>query len=139
MNKPERDLIRKYAKQTGGTLIFEYPMVKKAADRGSRRLDALIIRGGLPKEADWRRVGDLTRKEVEFIQAKNSRLGMSLMGQALFSRSLMNEVMQNKGWKLKARRWLALCTRGDKRLGALMADYGIDVVVPGSNGFVVDN
>ena len=142
--KPEEELIRKYWNWRTGTLVREFEMVKKDKEAGIqfRRLDAIIILNGDPKEITRKQFKDRglsENDEVEFIQAKASRLGMSLMGQTIFSRSLMNEKLRERGWKLKARRWIALCKKSDKKLGDLLSDYGIDVVIPEGKGFVVVN
>ena len=106
-----RKLIEKYWKWRGGTLVREYEMVKgsKAEQRQYRWLDAVIIRTKVrqrmsPQDLDTRGLtGD---DEIEFIQAKSKPLGMGLMGQTLFSRSLMNEKIREKRWTTKARRWI---------------------------------
>lgn len=51
----------------------------------------------------------------------------------------MNKKMKARHWKVKARRWIALCTSPDDELGRLASDYGIDVVVPQDGKFVVAN
>ncbi len=142
--KPEKELIERYWKWKGGTLVREYEMVKKDKEARVqfRRLDAIIILNGNHKEItreDFKDRGLGEKDEVEFIQAKALPLGMSLMGQTLFSRGLMNKKMWKNDWNPRKRRWIALCKEGDTELGELMRDYGIDVVIPKGNEFVVDN
>ncbi len=142
--KPEKELIEKYWKWRRGTLVREYEMVKqdKKARVQFRRLDAIIILNRDHKKITRKEFEDRglsERDEIEFIQANALRLGMGLMGQTLFSRSLMNNKIREKGWKLKARRWIALCKKGDAKPGALLSDYAIDVVIPEGKGFIVDN
>ena len=62
-------------------------------------------------------------KRVIVVQAKASRLGMSLMGQALFSIDL---VRQCGAIPLKA---VALCTKDDEALRPLLDRYNVEVVV----------
>jgi hypothetical protein len=135
--KPEEKLVTDYWNWRGGALIREYEMVKgnRAEAVQFRWIDAILITNDAKKELtrdrlDQRRLTE--NDEVEFIQAKAHPLGMGLMGQALFSRSLMNKKMRNQSpaWKVKSRRWIALCKQFDAELGALAAD-GMDVVVPG--------
>ena len=70
-----------------GTLIEEYVAVERGENDSNapRFMDGLVILDG-PFEisGDVRR--DVQGKDVVVIQSKNKRLGMYLMGQALFSR-----------------------------------------------------
>jgi hypothetical protein len=149
MGEPEEKVITDYWNWRRGTLIREYEMVEghRADQVQFRWIDAIVITSDdrenhkelSCEELDSR--GFSASDEVEFIQAKAHPLGMSLMGQALFSRSLMNRKMRERKppWRVKSRRWIALCKQTDRELGALAADYGIDVVVPEGGGFVVAN
>jgi len=62
-------------------------------------------------------------RRIVVVQAKASRLGMYLLGQALFSRDLMAE------FKPKSIETVAICTKGDARLEQLALQHGIRVVV----------
>jgi hypothetical protein len=153
--KSEEKLIRDYWKwrcprSSGhGTLIREYEMVNRTGHTQRRCLDAILILNG---EHRWIGVHDkpqtyLNKRrlnghdEVEFVQAKVTPLGMSLLGQTLFSRSLMNKKMREHKptWRIKSRRWVALCNQTDDELGGLASDYGIDVVVRQGRKFIVAN
>jgi hypothetical protein len=71
-----------------GAFIPEYPLVQRASDRSSRWADAVI----LPDEPHGRaRISDypsLAGHRVIVVQTKIGRMGMYLMGQALFSARL---------------------------------------------------
>jgi hypothetical protein len=71
-----------------GAFIAEYPLVRKASDRGERRVDALILpdeRHGRARAVDF---PDLHGRNVVIVQTKAGRMGMYLMGQAVFSARL---------------------------------------------------
>ncbi len=88
MSKNETWMTRHYWETVGGLLIEEYVVVKSSSSQGVRRLDGLIILGE-PKDIIYAKQYDITGKDVICIQTKNSRLGMSVMGQAYFSRELL--------------------------------------------------
>src|SRR5207249_337598 len=88
MSKLETPMIRAYWQKVGGTLIEEFPVVMGSATCGPRRLDAVILPKGDLRIARWTDVS-LEDKEVIVIQAKARRLGMYLMGQAVFSVDLV--------------------------------------------------
>jgi hypothetical protein len=98
-----------------GTLIEEYVAVEEAADGSNapRYMDGLVILDG-PFEIsnDVRR--DIADKDVVVIQSKNKRLGMYLMGQALFSIDLILA----KG--AKSVRSVAVCRKDDKVMRPLL-------------------
>jgi hypoxanthine-guanine phosphoribosyltransferase len=101
-----------------GTLIKEYVAVERAEDgsNGSRFMDGLVIMDGAFEISD-----DVTRdiagKDVVVIQSKNKRLGMYLMGQALFSRELILKK------KPKSVRSVAVCRKDDKVMRELLEAY----------------
>jgi hypothetical protein len=108
-----------------GTLIEEYLAVEGSEDDSNspRFLDGLVILySPFEISADVRR--DITGKDVVVIQSKNKRLGMYLMGQALFSRDLILA----KG--AKSVRSVAVCRKDDKVMRPLLlAHPGIEVVL----------
>jgi hypothetical protein len=71
-----------------GTFLAEYPLVRWGADHGRRLADAVI----LPDEPHCRgrsqEYPSLTGHNVIVVQTKPHRMGMYLMGQALFSARL---------------------------------------------------
>ena len=104
---------RKVLKQ--GTLIKEYVAVERTEDgsNGSRFMDGLVIVDG-PFEISDDVMRDIAGKDVVVIQSKNKRLGMYLMGQALFSRQLILA----KG--AKSVRSVAVCRKDDKIMRELL-------------------
>ena len=117
MSKHETPMTEWYWREVlkKGTLIKEYIAVERAEDgsNGSRFMDGLVIMDGPFKISD-----DVTRdiagKDVVVIQSKNKRLGMYLMGQALFSRELILKK------KPKSVRSVAVCRKDDKVMRALL-------------------
>jgi len=84
MIKHETPMTRWYWKQVGGTLIEEFIAIKSGADRGKRVLDGIIIPSGEVRIAKQHEVS-IEGKDVVVVQTKARRLGMGLLGQALFS------------------------------------------------------
>ncbi len=81
-------MIQAFWRKTGGTLMREFPVVRASATCGARRLDAVILPRGEFREAHSRDVS-LEGQDVIVVQAKASRLGMYLMGQAVFSAEIV--------------------------------------------------
>lgn len=116
MSKLEKPLIDKYWDTVGGTIVYEFCMVQRSVANAPRYLDALI----LPKRET--RVASASEIQIEgqniiLIQAKYSRLGMYLMGQALFSVELMRK------FKPASIHSIALCTKDDAVLSPFLAPY----------------
>ena len=88
MSKHETPMTEWYWKRVGGLLIEEYPVISRGANQGERRLDGVIIRDAPEGRIFCERV-DISGCDVVVVQAKASRLGMSLMGQTLFSLQLV--------------------------------------------------
>jgi hypothetical protein len=82
----------------------------------------MIVPGG-----ERRRVAltalDVAGEDIIVVRAKANRLGMYLMGQALFSRELM------KPLRPASIRTVAQCAKNDSVLRPLAEEYGIEVVV----------
>ena len=93
MSKLETPMTRRYWETVGGTLVLEFPVVKASRSHGTERrvVDALIIPEDDRREATPEEVR-LQDKDVIVVQTKAERLGMSLMGQAFFSRELVKEL-----------------------------------------------
>lgn len=124
MSFNETPMIIWYWEQVGGTLIEEFLVVKAGKGRGKRALDGLIVVGG-PKErlAPGSKL-DIEGKDVLIVQSKNARLGMSLMGQTLFSAELIRPL------KPRSVQSIALCRETDEVLQPLLeAHEGCKVVV----------
>ena len=122
MSKRETILVEKFWKETGGTLIEEFLAVRGTRDQGRRLIDGVIIKGG-PRRKMKASDAKIAGRRIVVVQAKASRLGMYLLGQALFSRDLMAE------FKPKSIETVAICTKGDARLEQLALQHGIRVVV----------
>ncbi len=122
MSKNETWMTRQYWETVGGLLIEEYEVVKPTASNGVRRLDGLII---LDEQRNilYARPYDITGKDIICVQTKNSRLGMSVMGQAYFSRELLK--LHNP----KSIRNVVLVTKNDAVLITLCEKFDIEVVI----------
>ena len=122
MSKKETPLTRRYWQSVGGALIEEFPAVQRTESSAQRLLDGVIVLGenkALVKHSDV----DIKGKDIIVIQTKASRLGMSLMGQAIISAKLMEK------FEPRSIRSVAICTAGDKVLEALLPEYGIELVI----------
>lgn len=123
MSKRERPLIEKYWQRVGGTIVFEFPMVRGSATCGKRHLDALILPNGETKIANAQDVS-LAGEDIIIVQAKDNRLGMYLMGQAVFSVELM------RSFNPKSIRLIALCTKDCSVLRPLLNKFPeVEVVI----------
>ena len=128
MSKHETPMIRSYWRKTRGTLIEEFPAVKASPTCGPRRLDAVILRKGEFRIAHWNEVS-IKGKDIIVVQAKANRLGMYLMGQAVFSAALV------KRFKPRSVLSIALCKKDDSELKPLLKRYRhIEVVVLNRQG-----
>lgn len=85
-------------------------------------LDGVIVRDGPYGIAKLGEV-DIVGRDVIVVQTKANRLGMYLLGQALFSKELL------KPFNPKSIESVAICTKGDSILEPLAEKYGIRVVV----------
>ena len=122
MSKFETRLTRRYWNEIGGTLIEEFPAVRLAPNQGRRLIDGVVVLDGLHVVAGHGEV-EIENREIVVIQTKAHRLGMYLMGQALFSRHLMMP------FRPRSVETVAICTKGDAVMEPLAAAYGIKVVV----------
>lgn len=125
-NTPEGRMIMKYWKDVGGTIIWEFTMVKKTEEVGGRYLDALILPNQERREASRFEISDdmIKNQNIILVQAKSKRLGMPLMGQAIFSVELMRK------FNPSSIRSVALCTGNDRVLENLLKPYHeVEVVI----------
>ena len=128
MSKLETPMIVDYWKRIGGTLIEEFQMVERAKRNlsyGPRRADAVIVPSGENRRVPrGQRAISLEGKDVIVIQAKRQRLGMYLMGQAVFSAKLI------KRFNPKSVKSVILCAKDDAVLHPMLAPYrNVEVVV----------
>jgi len=124
MSKHETPLTRRYWDQVGGTLIEEFPAVLRGSDNAQRLMDGVIVVGGPTRIARPSEVS-IKGKDIIVLQTKANRLGMNLMGQAIFSKKLMER------FEPKSIRSVAICSEGDSVLEQYLAEYGIELVVYG--------
>ena len=126
MSKLETPLTRRYWESVGGTLMEEFRAVRRSSAQEQRFLDGVIVLGG-PKcildRAEHEQ--DLRGKNIIVVQTKAGRLGMYLLGQALFSRELM------RAFQPRTVMAVAICERDDAVLRPLAEKYGIEIVCYG--------
>ena len=124
MSEHETPLIRAYWQRVGGTLVEEFPVVRRTRRNGPRYIDAVIILGEETRIASANDVS-LDGKDIICVQAKRDRLCMYLMGQTLFSKQLLET-----GFNPKSVLSVALCTRDDEVLRPLLEKHdNVRVVV----------
>ena len=100
-----------------GAYIPEYCIVGRTADCGGRYVDALILPDEPHGRARFADYATLTDRNVIVVQTKASRMGMYLMGQALFSARLA------LACGAKSVRAILLCTAPDSVLLPLLKDF----------------
>ena len=91
-------------------------------EQGRRLLDGVVVLGTPTGTAKDHEI-EIRNRDIVIIQTKAQRLGMYLLGQALFSRHLM------AAFKPKSIETVAVCTKGDAVLEPIALQYGIKVVV----------
>ena len=93
MSKCETEMTLWYWNERGGTLIEEFMAVQRAPGQAQRLIDGLIVLGEEKRRpAQGKRRIDLRGRDVVANQTKNSRLGMYLMGQTLFTLKLLESM-----------------------------------------------
>ena len=124
MSKHETWRLHQYWQSVGGLLIEEFQMVKMSKNKGvgRRLIDGLIILGEQTRISAEKNVS-IENREVIAVQVKKKRLGMNLMGQAYFSKQLLEK------YNPKLIRTVAICGKNDAVLEALCVSNGIEVVV----------
>src|SRR5690242_15378412 len=123
MSKLETPMTRRYWEWMGGTLLEEYCVVRRRPGVGPRWVDGIIILDGDHRIASPADVS-LDGRDLIIVQTKASRLGMYLLGQALFSRELIMA-----GSAPRSVRTVALCARDDAVLRPIAERFGIEIVV----------
>ncbi len=124
MSRHETWRTEKYWESQGGYLILEFPAIRQDLKNniGRRLIDGVIILGD-PKGVQTGGSYNIANKDIIVIQTKANRLGMYLMGQALFSREIM------KRYKPRSIRTVAICGKMDSELLKLCHAYDIEVEV----------
>ncbi|RKQ90392.1 hypothetical protein C8N24_0194 [Solirubrobacter pauli] len=128
MSLKETPMTRRLWQAIGGTLFEEFVAVAPGPRTGTRRLDGLVLPDEPTRIAGRGEVPDLVDRDVVVIQTKASRLGMNVLGQALFSAELLRPAGPRRI------RTIALCTADDQVLRPLAERYGIEVVVDNGTG-----
>ncbi|MEI8133604.1 MAG: hypothetical protein WCH46_00840 [bacterium] len=130
MSKLETPMIIRYWENNRGTLIEEFQLVARDGDTARRRADAIIIKNEEHKQIPkGQRNISLEGKDIIVVQAKARRLGMNVMGQAVFSRELLL-----KFHKPKSVTSVILCREKDPTLEAIILNYpGIKVITTSEN------
>jgi len=124
MSESERQLIKQYWQEVGGTLILEYPAVEEGENHGRRRIDGVIIKNEAFEQLDPYSTVPIEDKDIISVQCKTNRLGMYLMGQAYFSMHLL------KRHNPASIHSIALCGEYDDVLGPIFNSYpNCEVVV----------
>jgi hypothetical protein len=122
MSLHETPMLLRYWARVGGTLAEEFPAVRRSAAASQRLLDGVIVLDGEhcrvpPNELE------VAGRNIVVVQVKRGRLGMYLMGQALFSRELMKQFTPS------SIRTVALCGKDDSVLRPLAEQYDIEVEI----------
>lgn len=122
MSKHETWRTRKFWDKVGGLLIEEFIAIKPTREQGVRPVDAVIVLGE-NKSIHPTNSYDITGKDVIVIQTKRGRIGMYLLGQAYFSKHLIQ--MHNP----RSVRSVAICGRNDKVMAELANSHNVEIVV----------
>ncbi len=103
-------------------LIEEYILVEKSKGVAIRRLDGLIISSEESAIKDNKRI-DIKNLDVIAVQTKATKLGMSVIGQAIISR----DILLSK--KARSVRCVIICSETDLFLEAYCEKYSVEVVI----------
>jgi hypothetical protein len=123
MSALEKQMIRWYWRQVGGTLVEEFPIVPHSAGGREQFADAVIIRRGRWRIAHWSEV-TLEGQDVIVVHARDERLNLALMGHVFFSARLLGRALPRSVYSV------ALIAQDDAALRPLLeADRQTQVVV----------
>lgn len=122
MSKHETWRTRQYWNEIGGLLIEEFVAVKGNKTTGRRPIDGVIV---LNKEKAIHNDSyfNIEGEDVIVIQTKASRIGMYLLGQAYFSKFLIEK---HKPRSIKS---VAICGRNDDVMQELADQHDVEIVV----------
>ena len=121
-------MTRRLWEEIGGTLFEEFLAVRPTHARDARRLDGLVLVEEPFRLGSRSNAPELAGQRLVVIQTKASRLGMNVLGQALFSADILRAA------RPREIRTIALCTADDEVLRPLAERYGIEVVVDSGSG-----
>jgi len=122
MSKHETWRTQKYWEQTGGLLIKEFVAVTGTKTQGRRPIDGVIVLNedkGIHKGGTY----NIEGKDVIIIQTKSGRIGMYLLGQAYFSKFLIER------HKPRSVKCVAICGKTDAIMEELAHKHNIEIVV----------
>jgi hypothetical protein len=133
-----QQMTRRYWQRIGGTLLEKYCVVPASRGiHGQQVVDAIIITDSGSRIASRAEHGSLSLDGCDLIivntsaavrqpqrRANRGRLGMYLLGQALFSREVIKERLAPRSV-----RTVALCADSDAVLRPIAERHGIEVVV----------
>jgi len=122
MSKHESWRTRKYWSSTGGLLIEEFRAVKTTKANGRRSIDGVIVLNEESRIYDGN-FYNIEGKDVIIIQTKGARIGMYLLGQAFFSKFLIEK------FKPRSIKIVAICSKYDDVTGQLAKEHDVEVVV----------
>lgn len=100
-----------------GAFIPEYPLARRTSDCGARRADAMILPDEPHRCASFDDYPSLKGRNVIVVQTKAKRMGMYLMGQAVFSAQLA------RARGATSVRSILLCYKPDAELLPLLAPF----------------
>ena len=103
--------------ECNGAFVQEYPLTKKGIDRARRCADAVILPNEEHHRATSAKFPSLADRNVVVVQTKTQRLGMYLMGQALFSARLVQAL------GARSVRSILLCAENDAAMFPLLAPF----------------
>ena len=135
MSKRETPITQWYWREhLRGLLVEEYCLVNRGPACGVRLADALVLPGRETRiAARGERIHIAAGERAVLVQTKDSRLGMYLMGQTLFSAQLLRRRYPEAQVES-----IALCTQDDEMLRPLLEAYdGCKVVVAPRSAFSV--
>ena len=124
MSKHETWRTRQYWDSVGGLLIEEFRAVKESKNpsQENRYMDAVIVLNE-PKKIHNENTYELTDKDVIVVQTKRGRIGMYLLGQAYFSKILIQ--MHNP----RSVKSIAICGKNDAVMAELAAEHDVEILV----------
>lgn len=113
---------RKYWENIGGLLIEEFIAIHGNEFQGRRPIDGLIV---LNEETSLHKGNtyNIEGKDVISIQTKSGRIGMYLLGQAYFSKFLLEK------HNPRSIRCVAICGRTDAIMEEIAKVHGVEIVV----------
>ena len=126
MSERETAILERYWQRLGGTLILEFPFVRRTEDSAPRRVDGLILPNAVRRVVRWRpyaaQEGVMAEEvvggaHVVAVQVKPHRLNLPLLGQTFFAVRLLERL------RPASVRGVALCTQDDRALREVFEVY----------------